>query len=289
MKRFSIVLIITLSVALGACKPVDAESVASGPDPKLEVAQQMVQAWNEQDWERVYDLFAEDGILHSVMIDPIVGRENIRARLSVLAEGIEQIELQIRHAGMIDDVVILERVDDFTYNGKHGQVPVVGVMEIADGKVTEWREYYDHKTLADALKPDPRPEAEVRAESEAEIRALIEKLQVDWNKGDMTAYLDAYWKSDDFSLMFGSTGVRGWQAVSDMFTGNWTTEEAMGDFMVADVAVRFTGNDMAIASGRFEHQFPTEKIIGAFTHVFHRFEGEGWLIIHEHTSRGAVE
>ena len=289
MKRFSIVLTLTLSITLGVYQPALAGSHEGHSDPRMEVAEQMVQAWNEQDWERVYDLFAEDGILHSMMIDPIVGRENIRARLSVLAEGIEQIELQIRHAGMIDDVVVLERVDDFTYNGKHGRVPVVGVMEIENGKVTEWREYYDHKSLADTLVPDPKPEAEILAESEQEIRALIEKLQVDWNKGDMSAYLAAYWKSDEFSLMYGSTGVRGWQSVSDLFTGNWSTEEAMGDFMVADVAVRFAGTDMAIASGSFEHQFPTEKIIGAFSHVFRKFEGEGWLIIHEHTSRGSVE
>jgi len=286
VKTFPIVLMITLSVFLGACQRME---IDAKPDARLVVAQEMVQAWNERDWDRVYELFAEDGVLHSVMTDPIVGRENIRARLTPMTDGIDQIELRIVNMGLVNDVVMLERVDDFVYNGKHGEVPVVGVMEITDGKVRIWREYYDHHSLVEAMSPEPRPETEVLAESEAEIRVMLEKLQADWNGGDMDAYLDAYWNSADFSLMFGSTGVRGWQAVHDLFTTSWMTEEAMGDFAVLELDIRFSGPDMAIASGGFEHQFPDEKIVGAFTHVLRRFDDTGWKIVHEHTSRGAVE
>jgi limonene-1,2-epoxide hydrolase len=275
-------------MALGIAGYSPAVRAADDTDPRLQVAGEMVRAWNEQDWERVYDLFAEDGVLHSMMMEPIVGRENIRSRLSALEGGIERIELQIRNSGIINDVVVLERVDDFVFNGEYSRVPVVGVMEIADGKVQEWREYYDHESLVEALTPDPEPIEVVLAESEIEIRGLVDKLQVDWNGGDMTAYLDAYWNDEAFSLMFGDKAVRGWQAVSDMFTSTWTTEEAMGNFQTNHVEVRFTGTDLAIASGGFEHVFPTETIVGSFTHVLRRFDDGRWLIIHEHTSRGQV-
>jgi len=122
-------------------------------------------------------------------------------------------------------------------------------------------------------------------EAEAEIRALIDKLETDWNGGDMSAYLDAYWNSEELSLMFGGNAVRGWQALSDLFSGTWTTEEAMGDVHTNNVAVRFPGPDMAIASGGFEHQFPDIKIVGAFTHVLRRTDDGSWMIVHEHTSR----
>jgi len=286
VKNFTIALITTMVLGIAGHNP--AVRAADDTDPRLQVAGEMVRAWNEQDWDRVYDLFAEDGVLHSMMMEPIVGRENIRSRLSALEGGIERIELQIRNSGIINDVVVLERVDDFVYNGKYSRVPVVGVMEIADGKVQEWREYYDHESLIVALTPDPKPLEEILAESEAGIRALINQLQVDWNGGDMTAYLDAYWNNADFSLMFGDKAVRGWQPVSDMFRSTWTTEEAMGNFQTSNVEVRFTGTDLAIASGGFEHVFPTETIVGSFTHVFRRFEDGRWLIIHEHTSRGQV-
>lgn len=272
-------LLATVPLFVVACEPPPPEG-----EEKLEVAQAMVQAWNERDWEQVYALFAEDGVLHSVMLEPVVGREAIRERLGGLTPGIEQIELQIRNQGVIGDVVVLERTDDFVYNGKHGRVPVVGVLEIEDGLVTEWREYYDHATLVDALTPDgPTPE-EQRAHDTSEILALTAKLAQDWNGGDMAAYLAAYRSGPDTSLLFGDRSLRGWQEIHDLFTTTWTTEEAMGDFSTDAVAVTFAGSDVAIASGRFEHVFPDETINGAFSHVWHRGE-DGWRIVHEHTSR----
>ena len=41
---------------------------------KIGVARAMLAAWDVRDWERVLALFAEDAVLHSMMIEPIVGR-----------------------------------------------------------------------------------------------------------------------------------------------------------------------------------------------------------------------
>lgn len=40
---------------------------ADTDEEKLKVAQEMIDAWNTLNWERVYTLFTEDGVLHSVM------------------------------------------------------------------------------------------------------------------------------------------------------------------------------------------------------------------------------
>ena len=63
----------------------------------------------------------------------------------------------------------------------------------------------------------------------------------------------------------------------------------MGDFDTDQVGVRLIAPGLAIARGLFEHRFPHETIRGAFTHVWQRTDGDTWKIIHEHTSRGAVE
>ncbi len=286
MKTLFLSVLFMTTLTLPGCTQPNASS-----DHRTKVAMEMVQAWNKQDWDRVYGLFADDGVLQSMMMEPIVGRENIRVRLSDLTMGIEQIELQIRNVGVIGDVVVLERIDDFIYNGKHGSVPVVGVMEISNGKVTEWREYYDHATLAESLASEPMPEAEILEIAENEIRTLTNKLQMDWNRGDMTGYLNAYWNNEALSVMYGDNAVRGWQELSHLFRKNWTNEEQMGDFFVKDVAmvVRFPQPDTAIASGGFEHQFPAEKVVGAFSHTWHRFDDGHWRIVHEHTSRALVQ
>jgi len=119
---------------------------------KLATARQMIAAWNTRNWEQVYELFAADGVLESMMLpEPTVGREAIKQRIGVLAKDISKIELQIRHIGVADGVVFIERVDDFVYRGHHGRVPVVGVLEIQQGRVKAWREYYDRAQMIEAM------------------------------------------------------------------------------------------------------------------------------------------
>ncbi len=120
-------------------------------DPKIAVVEEMITAWNEQEWDKIADLFTEDGVLHSMMIDPVVGRETIRKRIVGMGEGVEEIKLNIINMGRVNDVVVIERVDEFTYKGHKGKVPVVGILEIEGDHVKVWREYYDRAELLAAM------------------------------------------------------------------------------------------------------------------------------------------
>jgi limonene-1,2-epoxide hydrolase len=113
----------------------------------VSVAEEMVTAWNNLDVDQIIDTFAEDGVLHSVMIEPIKGRKALREHLSGLLAGATRLELRLKNVAVVGNTVFLERVDDFDYKGLHGAIPVVGVMEISDGKVQIWREYYDRASL----------------------------------------------------------------------------------------------------------------------------------------------
>jgi limonene-1,2-epoxide hydrolase len=61
----------------------------------LDTAQNMIGAWNRMDWDEVVALFADDGVLHSVMQDPIVGRPAIETRIRSLTAGLARIELRL--------------------------------------------------------------------------------------------------------------------------------------------------------------------------------------------------
>ena len=135
-------LLIVLSATGAYAKPAPTPA-----DPKVAVVQQMIDAWNKRDWARVGDLFTEDGVLQSMMSEPVVGRKAVSDRLTALGAGIQSITLHVRHIGRIGDAVFVERVDEFVYKGHPGKVPVVGVLFIEGGKVKEWREYYDRAQL----------------------------------------------------------------------------------------------------------------------------------------------
>ena len=137
------VLLSAMGVALAS-----ANAHADG-DPPLVVAHKMVNAWNARDVDAIADLFAEDGRFLSMTAPPAVkeGREVIREEWGALLAGVSEIELQLRNITVTGNSVFIERLDAFTYKGKTGRVPVACVLDIENGKVTEWREYYDRASL----------------------------------------------------------------------------------------------------------------------------------------------
>ena len=150
---------IWMGLAVAAAIPLTA-AIAAAPatqekamneNPSIAVVEDMIAAWNARDGDRIADLFTEDGVLHSMMIDPIVGRENIRPRIKFLVDNATYMEIKPRNIAVVGNTVFLERTDNFTFKGHTGSVPVVGVLEIEGGKVKVWREYYDRAELLEAM------------------------------------------------------------------------------------------------------------------------------------------
>ena len=116
-------------------------------EQKIAAGREMAAAWKALDWRTVADMFTPDGVLHSMMVDPIVGREAVFKRVSGLGEGLESITLNISHMGVIDGILYMERVDEFVIRGRAGSAPVMGVLEFDGPLISVWREYYDRAHL----------------------------------------------------------------------------------------------------------------------------------------------
>ena len=129
--RLGLTLLAALSLALPAAAAPREKAMPT--DPKT-VVQHMIDAWDARDWHKVTELFTDDGVLHSMMIEPIVGKENIRKRIDLLGAGTERITLHIHNMAVTGNTVFIERTDDFVFNGHAGKVPVVGVLEIEGDK-----------------------------------------------------------------------------------------------------------------------------------------------------------
>src|SRR5690349_9169705 len=121
---------------------------------KMELFRTMARAWHEQDWETCAGLFAPDGILHSVMLAPVVGRQTIFDRISKLGGANKRVTLNIERMGVIDGALVVQRVDEITIDGRRGDCPAVGVIEFDGDKIQCWRDYYDRNMLARAAGHD---------------------------------------------------------------------------------------------------------------------------------------
>ena len=83
-----------------------------------------------------------------------------------------------------------------------------------------------------------------------------------------------------------SAGIyRGWSTADTIFREQFPDETAMGDFHVDGLEVRLLTDDVALASGSFEHGFTDASIQGSFSHVLRRQAEGRWLIELEHVSR----
>ena len=114
---------------------------------KVEVGHAMIAAWNAMDWDAAAAMLTEDAVLHSMMIDPIVGRDAIHKRISGLGALAESIDLQVRNMGVVNGTLYMERFDTFVCKGKPGATPVCGALEFEGDKIKVWREYYDRHHL----------------------------------------------------------------------------------------------------------------------------------------------
>ncbi|OOG50537.1 limonene-1,2-epoxide hydrolase family protein [Polaromonas sp. C04] len=114
---------------------------------KMAVFHEMAEAWESKQWRRCADLFAPNGVLHSVMLEPVVGREVFYERLLKLSSPNKQVRQHIHRLGVIDGALVVERTDEIIIDGVSRSVPVVGVMEFDGPLISLWREYYDRASL----------------------------------------------------------------------------------------------------------------------------------------------
>lgn len=155
-KSLFIALAIASTTAVGAVEPAahsaQREDVMENTaEHNIAVVKKMIAAWEARDADGIAEMFTEDGVLHSVMIDPIRGREAIRPRMAFLVDNASKMKLNVRNWAVTGNTVFIEREDEFVFKGHAGKVPVVGVLVIEGDKVAEWREYYDRAELLEAM------------------------------------------------------------------------------------------------------------------------------------------
>lgn len=123
---------------------------ALSDDEKVAAFRKLAAAWETKQWRTCVDLMAPDAKLHSMMLQPVAGREVIYERLVKMSPEGKKVKLHIRRIGVVDGAVVVERLDEITIDGVTRSVPVAGFLEFEGSLIREWREYYDRASLVEA-------------------------------------------------------------------------------------------------------------------------------------------
>lgn len=128
------------------------------------------------------------------------------------------------------------------------------------------------------------PQAENRAPDSAAITAVLNAQVVAWNRGDVDAFLQGYWRSPEVSFAGASGFTKGWDSVRDRYKKNYADRAAMGTLDFSGLEFRFLGPDAALVLGHWHLKREKGDVGGVFSLVWQRFP-EGWRIVHDHTSQ----
>jgi len=113
--------------------PTDAEKIVT----------EFCNAWPRKNIEELLAFFTDDAVYHNIPMDPARGKAAIKAVINSFLPMSKSIEFKILHTTAAGNVVMNERIDIFDTGSKKISLPVAGVFEVNNGKISAWRDYFD--------------------------------------------------------------------------------------------------------------------------------------------------
>src|SRR5689334_4880744 len=121
---------------------------------------------------------------------------------------------------------------------------------------------------------------------DAEVRAVLELQRAAWNRGDLSAFMEGYLRSPELVMASGDKILHGFDAVRASYVERYGSDRSgMGRLELDVLRIHRVAPGKAFVLGRWRLSQPATATAGGgvFTLVMEK-RGEGWRIIHDHTS-----
>ena len=114
------------------------------------------------------------------------------------------------------------------------------------------------------------------------VRDIMLNQEKSWNKGDIPAFMEGYWKSDSLKFI-GSKGISyGWQKVLGNYLKSYPDKKAMGELHFYLYEITRLSPESIYVIGKWE-LIKEKPVSGHFTLLWKKINGQ-WLIVSDHTS-----
>jgi limonene-1,2-epoxide hydrolase len=120
-------------------------------DTNEQIIREFVDSWSELNTDKLVGYFSDDGTYHNMPTQPVKGHENLKKFIAGFISNWSKTEWEIINLIAKDNIVMVERIDRTIVNGKEVNLPCFGIFEMKDGKIVEWRDYFDLATYTNAL------------------------------------------------------------------------------------------------------------------------------------------
>lgn len=115
------------------------------------------------------------------------------------------------------------------------------------------------------------------------IRRVMAEQESAWNRADLEAFMDGYWKSDSLTFI-GSRGItNGWQATLDSYKKGYPNAEAMGKLTFTILTLEILSPESAYVIGKWHLARTKGELGGHFTLLWKKIGGK-WVIVADHSS-----
>ncbi|MDW7691023.1 nuclear transport factor 2 family protein [Flammeovirgaceae bacterium SG7u.111] len=115
------------------------------------------------------------------------------------------------------------------------------------------------------------------------VRAILERQNEDWNRGDVDAFMKGYWESEQLQFI-GKTGVTyGFQATLARYKKRYPDPEAMGQLTFDVISADKIAEEVIMVIGKWHLDRKAGELEGHFSLIWKNINGE-WVIIADHSS-----
>jgi len=126
-------------------------------------------------------------------------------------------------------------------------------------------------------------QAQEQHRSVKKVLKILKKQSEQWNKGDIEAFMQDYWKSDQLQFI-GSKGVTyGWQQTFDNYKKGYPDRAAMGQLTFDILNTKRLSRKVISVTGKFTLKRENDMPTGHFLLIWKKIKGK-WVIIADHTS-----
>ncbi len=112
---------------------------------------------------------------------------------------------------------------------------------------------------------------------------LLEQQRLDWNKGDVEAYMQGYWKSDSLLFVGKSGPTYGWQKTLENYKKGYPDKATMGHLTFGIKKIEFLTKQTAFVLGSWNVKQEKGELKGYFTLLLRKINGE-WKVVVDHSS-----